>query len=321
MKDFEELTLELTDCCPLHCLHCSSNSSPECKNCLPEDIIKNLIDEAVSLGVRKISLGGGEPTIAQSFGNVISYLSQKKISVEILTSGLTNFHRNIECFPDDFVRNFISYSAFKLIFSLYGSTPEIHDLTTQIVGSFQASLQSIKKSLDAEINCELNYVPLRINKDCFEELIDLANSLGIKKISILRFVPQGRGHKNKDMLEMSFEEEEAFVEKLLRLKKESGIEIRTGSPFNSIIPGNNIPCRAGFAKLVVQANGNVLPCEVFKHHNRCNWKMSVYKHSLRDILQSRQIKILESRLKKSNCFDCPIHSTLRRRQFEGVLNV
>ena len=321
MKDFKELSLELTDCCPLSCMHCSSNSDSLCNDCLPNDIVKKLVDEAVSIGANKISLGGGEPAIAKNFLSVLSYLSTKNISVEVFTSGVTNFNNKIERYSNDLIETISSFDNLKLIFSIYGANQEVHDNITRIPGSFKATLISLKKCLSAQIKCEVNYVPLKVNSHDFEDLINLIESYGLDKISILRFVPQGRGHENRDVLEMSAEEEDAFVANILHLREVKNFQIRTGSPFNGIVPGNKVPCRAGFAKLVVQANGNVLPCEVFKHHERCNWNLSVYKHSLNDILASKQVTTLRNRLRKSNCLKCPIHSSLRSRLCEGAISV
>lgn len=321
MNNFEELSLELTDCCPLSCMHCSSNSDSLCSNYLPNDIIKKLVDEAVSIGADKISLGGGEPAIAKNYLSVLSYISTKNISVEVFTSGVTNFNNKIECYSNDLIEAISSFDNLKLIFSLYGANQEVHDNITRIPGSFKATLRSLKKSLSAHIKCEVNYVPFKVNSHDFEDLIDLIESYGLNKISILRFVPQGRGYENRNVLEMSAEEEDVFVGNILHLREVNNFQIRTGSPFNGIVPDNKVPCRAGFAKLVVQANGNVLPCEVFKHHERHNWNLSVYKHSLSDILASKQITTLRDRLRKNNCLKCPIHSSLRRRLCEEAISV
>lgn len=320
MKDFEELSLELTDCCPLNCMHCSSNSGPSCKNSLPSNLVKKLVDEAALLGASKISLGGGEPTIAENFFSVLSYISEKNIPIEIFTSGITNFSTDIESYSEEIVENLSTHNNLKLIFSIYSGVKEIHDVVTQKPGSSELTLDSLRKCLKANIDCEVNFVPLRTTTQDFETLIDLVESYGLNKISILRFVPQGRGHQNRSLLEMSRDEEDAFIAKILHLREVKDFQIRTGSPFNGIIPENNVPCRAGFAKLVVQANGNVLPCEVFKHHERRSWGLSIYQNTLTEILKSPQIMALKNRLKNTSCLVCPIHSALRNTKKEGALN-
>ena len=239
----------------------------------------------------------------------------------MFTSGVTNFNNEIECYSGDFIETISSFDNLKLIFSIYGASHEVHDNITRMPDSFKATLSSLRKCLSAGIECEVNYVPLKVNIHGFEDLIDLIESYGLNKINILRFVPQGRGHENRNVLEMSAEEEDAFIAKILHLREVNSFQIRTGSPFNGILPGNEVPCRAGFAKLVIQANGNVLPCEVFKHHERRTWNLSVYEHSLSEILTSKQITTLGDRLRKNNCLKCPIHSSLRRKLCEGAISV
>ena len=321
MRDFEELSLELTDCCPLNCLHCSSNSSSQCNNYLPTELIKTLIDDAAKMNVSKVSLGGGEPTIAQNFLPTLKYISNKGVPVEVFTSGATNLNGELERYPDALIESLSKIENLKMIFSIYGAKQETHDTVTQTPGSFEAVQISLQKCLGANIKCEVNYVPLKLNVKEFDQLIDLIESYSLNKVSILRFVPQGRGLDNKDIIEMSLEEEDAFIAEILDLREVRDFEIRTGSPFNGIISDNNVPCRAGFAKLVVQANGNVLPCEVFKHHDRRNWNLSIYDHSLREILSSEQITTLRKQLKKYDCLKCPIHFGLRKKLEKETLSV
>ncbi|MCY2928833.1 MAG: SPASM domain-containing protein [Planctomycetota bacterium] len=141
-------------------------------------------------------------------------------------------------------------------------------------------------------------------------------TLGIGKLSILRFVPQGRGLFNAGLLDLGRDEEDQFVQELVDFRRRTSLEIRTGSPFNGIVPDNNVPCRAGFRKLVVQADGNVLPCEVFKEERRRDWGASVYEMSLAQILAAPQFVALRKTLAEGRCTACPVHGPLRASQLD-----
>ena len=149
-------------------------------------------------------------------------------------------------------------------------------------------------------------------------MVQWVESKGIHTLSILRFVPQGRGLVHREELELSSDAEDLFIDNVLRCREGQAVSIRTGSPFNGIVPGNVATCRAGYAKLVIQADGNVLPCEVFKHSNRRKWNLSVYENSLEQILASAQLEKLHYVLTKSECMLCPVHHQLRREQRLGV---
>lgn len=318
MDGLEELTLELTDWCPLECLHCSSTSNPNCKTHLSKELSLRLVEEAAHLGAKKISLGGGEPMGSASFLTVLRHVVELKMCAEVFTCGLVGGGQNLQGLPNEVIRGCQGLDGVNFIFSFHGASRNVHDYITKTPGSFELLLNCLRECLSSGIDCEINFVPMRVNVHEFGKLVELAEGLGIQRISILRFVPQGRGLQNRQELELSGDEEDSFVESLLRLRSERHIDIRTGSPFNGIVPGNEVACRAGTGKLVVQANGNVLPCEVFKHHERCRWNLSVHTQTLTEILSTPQITVLRNILGESNCLVCPVHGALRARLEPGV---
>ena len=311
VKGFEELTLELTDWCPSKCLHCSSGSSPSCTNGLPYELALRLVNEAERLGAAKVSLGGGEPTASESFLPIVRRVLESGMLLEVFTCGLAATIQGITSLPLAIIESCAGLRGVKFIFSFHGATAQTHDYITQTPGSYECLLTSLKNCKQADIECEMNFVPLRVNVHEFTHLVNLAQDLQITRISVLRFVPQGRGALNRKELELCSEEEDLFVNEVLRLRAQSSVDIRTGSPFNGIVPGNQVPCRAGFGKLVVQADGNVLPCEVFKHHKRCQWGLSVHNMTLSQIVESPQVSDLHDRLHYTNCLECPVHRALR----------
>ncbi len=318
MDGFEELSIELTDRCPLRCLHCSSMSGPACKNQLSRKTSLQLVEEAAAIGAMKISFGGGEPTVADHFIDILTKVNNMGMHAEVFTCGIS-LQDNRQCsIPDDIVNYCGELKQVKFIFSIHGATPDIHERATQTPCSFEYLNESIEKCLRVGIECETNFVPTKINVHQFKDIVEFNRKYGLKKLSILRFVPQGRGIKNQDRLELSRAEEDQFVELLLNMRQYSDIDIRTGSPFNNIVPYNNVPCRAGISKLVVQANGNVLPCEVYKHISRHKWNLSVYRQSINQILNSPSLISLRNSLKRSDCLNCPIHSFLRANQQENI---
>ncbi len=314
MEGLEELTLELCDRCPQRCLHCSSNSSPGCAHEVNIDHSLRLIREAAALGTRKLSLGGGEPLLSAHLRQVLDAAARFDMHVEIFTCGLASLPPRLNPIPGRLLQHWSSLAHLKVIFSLQGATESVHDYVTQTTGSYRILLASLEQCLDAGVACEINFVPLKPNVAEFSRLVDLVSALGVRQISVLRFVPQGRGARNRVDLELSLDEENTFVQGLVRLRETRSVAIRTGSPFNGIVPGNRVPCRAGFQKLVVQPDGNVLPCEVFKDQHRRAWHLNIYEHSLEDMLRKPRLVHLRKTLLESDCLNCPVHSTLRKQQ-------
>lgn len=318
MFKLEELTLELTDWCPLRCQHCSSCSDINCGHLLEEELTMQLVNQAATLGAKKISFGGGEPTSAKTFIPAIRKVIKLGLSAEVFTCGVGINSRDLTELPDRIGDNLVASKEVKFIFSIHGATPEVHDSITETRGSFEIMLRSLRNFIKLGIKCEFNFVPLKTNIHQFEDVVSFSEDLGIKKLSVLRFVPQGRGYYSRNNLELSNDEENLFITNLLFIKDKRKVEIRTGSPFNGIILNNNVPCRAGFAKLVIQADGNVLPCEVFKHNDRCRWGFSVYNRSLSEILSSKVVLDLYKSISLHNCLKCPVHGNMREEQIKVV---
>jgi len=277
------------------------------------EVIDSLIAEAQEIGIGQMSFGGGEPTASPLFLDVLRKLDSMHIPAEVFTCGVARDQDKITPFSHDLVGKLRELGhGLTLVFSFHGSYAELHDDITQVVGSYDCLRESIKRCVDAGLTCTANFVPLRVNVCDFENMVKLVEDIGVNKFSVLRFVPQGRGAENKPELQLSREEEDAFVHRIAVQRPKSNITIRTGSPFNGIIPDNNVLCRAGISKLVIQADGNVLPCEVFKADERKDWNASVYDQTLTEILQSSKFVSLQRALRRVGCRDCPVHSRLNQ---------
>ena len=309
-----EFVLELTDRCAQRCMHCSSNSSPDRATHLDRDVALDLIRQAAGLGATQVSFGGGEPFASPLLLEAIQSAISLRMAAEVFTSGVVPSHRGPAPLGRGVVERLVPLKPLKLIFSIHGGNADIHDQVTQTPGSFEATLHTLRGSLAAGIPCELNFVPLKPNVHELHPLVELACASGIARLSILRFVPQGRGLVNRRELELSAEEEDEFVGDLVRLRGGAGLAIRTGSPFNGIVPGNGVRCRAGDGKLVVQADGNILPCEVYKHESTRDWGLSVYRRSLGEAMASASFVALREQHRQQGWRTCPVHHVLRSAQ-------
>ena len=130
--------------------------------------------------------------------------------------------------------------------------------------------------LDSLINAEvcgldidIHFVPMKPN---YKEIGDILEMLDIgesKSISILNFVPQGRGLKNVDDLMLNNEELREFFEILERNKKYFKGNIRIGIPLQG---ENTHLCNAGLEKLDIKFDGTILPCPAFKELDKDTMK-------------------------------------------------
>jgi radical SAM protein with 4Fe4S-binding SPASM domain len=96
--------------------------------------------------------------------------------------------------------------------------------------------------------------------------MEFANDAGVDRVSILRFVPQGRGLILKRSREMLTQNETMELRDLIvNCKQQSKPSLRLGSPYNIMILENEVDCIAARQTLCIGPNGNVYPCDAFKN--------------------------------------------------------
>jgi MoaA/NifB/PqqE/SkfB family radical SAM enzyme len=87
--NLKELKIEVTQKCPLNCLHCSSEANISKSRELSFKQVASIIDEAKELGAREITFSGGEPLLWQPIPDAISHCTQYKIPTVIYTTGIS----------------------------------------------------------------------------------------------------------------------------------------------------------------------------------------------------------------------------------------
>lgn len=305
----KELKIEVTYNCPLACVHCSSNASKENQLAMSLDQCIEILKDAIQLGIEQVAFSGGEPLIWEGLDSAIRYAHQNNIQTTIYTSGNisdphTTFHHLKNCGLD------------KAVFSVYSDNESNHDRVTRIRGSFCKTLLSIDVCCKNEIVPEVHFVALASNYQKLPDIVSLAENHGVSRVSVLRFVPQGRGAliSNSDTMSKGQNLELKSIIQSLRTK---GHDIRTGSPFN-VLWLNAIPkCMAGRDRLVVAPDTAIYPCDAFKQIRAetivgASEFSSLNRHPLRDCwerseyLQVVRQAILDS--PKEPCSSCPIYS-------------
>lgn len=122
-------------------------------------------------------------------------------------------------------------------------------------------LSSIIRARNAGLNVDVHFIPMKPNYNEFSDIIECLEIADVKNISVLNFVPQGRGREYKEELMLNQEELKEFAEILNREKEHFSGKIRIGIPLNGKI---SHLCTAGTEKLDIRYDGIILPCPAFK---------------------------------------------------------
>ena len=270
----KELCLEITNKCFMNCIHCSSESCSSSEEYLSLDIVRTLLHDAVHLGVINLVLSGGEPLLHPQLDDIIIGAFNRGLKITMYSCGVLKEHDTLVPVSVDTLKRLKDLGLHKLIFSMHGTHAETHENITNTVGSFNILLHSILNARAAGLLPELHFVAMRSNYKQIHEFIVAARSLDIKKVSILRLVPQGRGFNDSALTR----DEALYLVNKVRALSSLDTKVRLGAPFNCVLHSKFTQCTAGRHKLVVSADGRVVPCEAFKFLK--GYSLSVYNYSL-----------------------------------------
>lgn len=290
-----ELKIELTQRCPLACLHCSTSSHRKQSSSLPPERVLRLLEEAADMDVEKVVFTGGEPLVYENLRRVISKAKQLGIRPTLYTTGILN--DSLVPIGDSDAAELVQLGLTRFIFSVYSGSAAIHESVTRY-GTFAPTIAAIRSAIATGVPVEMHFVAMRRNFRHLPDVIALADGLGASRVSVLRFVPQGRGVRVQASEDLSPPELADLKDTIERARyRHPQVDIRVGSPFNFLRVGY-APCNAAQDVLIVNHRGEIFPCDAFKnvsfdepefgsilHHNlRDVWEKSVYLNTVREIL-------------------------------------
>lgn len=252
----QEIKLELTNHCPLSCIHCSTDAHPGKNTTIPPAKATEIITEAASLGAKEIAFSGGEPLTYKELGTLIKVSKANGIRPTVYTTG------NVPD-VDKVFKGLQSSGLSRAAFSLFHHDQEQHELVTRSRGSFATTVKAIRSAQKYKIACEIHFVALSKNITALPSLIDFAKTIGVSKISILRFVPQGRGSLLGSSGVPSVAQYLELRELILRLRSPE-MDIRTGSPMNFLHINNPPQCLTAQNRVIVSPELRLFPCDAFK---------------------------------------------------------
>ncbi len=260
MKELFEVTIEVLQRCPNKCIYCSSWSNLDKTEALDYVTICGIVDDAVELGAKLINISGGEPFLRPDVLDIIDYIKSKGLKIRLYTSGIY-YNQGYQSIPNPLLEA-ITGKVDTLIFNYETAIPELY---ARIMGTVPGNLllieDTIKKAINLGIPVEAHLVPMKCNYREIPQTLGRVYSLGVSKVSLLRFVQQGRSVENVEVTVLDEKEEEALKEMLKELSGKYGDKLRLGKPYRS---ERFSTCWTGTIRLAVRYDGFVFPCGAFK---------------------------------------------------------
>jgi radical SAM protein with 4Fe4S-binding SPASM domain len=113
--------------------------------------------------------------------------------------------------------------------SVDSADPKKHDEFRGRKGSWERATKALQNAVKMGINHAMATTVTKYNIDEIEDMLDLAESLGVKRVIFFNFVPTGRGEEIIDM-DLDPIEREEFLRTIYREMKKRKIEIESTAP-------------------------------------------------------------------------------------------
>lgn len=297
----KEVKIELTNRCSRNCKHCSSSATGDVSNIQELDFkdVVRILHESQALGVETIVFTGGEPLMYPYINQLIQLTSTLGMQ-SILYSFAYRNEKNLMHF-----RTLIKLGLNKIIYSLADTLSEERDLSTYDRVSF---FDAVFKDNDAKLG--FHYA---VSKDSIQNLQEILEQIMqqfdqksyFDKISLLRFVPHGRGLQTMDLSK----NELLFIRDLYLSSKHPN-RIRLGSPWN-ILGIKNSPCIIADEIMIIGFDGIAYPCDSIKYFKELGISGNIRYNTLSELYNSEYFTNLRKWNIENSCSACSLYSICR----------
>jgi len=260
--------LEVTARCNNHCRHCYTNLPAGDKTAKGNELtvkeIREVADEAVSLGVLWCLITGGEPLLRPDFAEIYLDLKRKGLLVSVFTNATLITKEHIELFR--------RYPPRDIEVTVYGVTEDTYERVTQRPGSFNSFTRGLDLLLGTGAKVRFKAMALRSN---VAELPEIARFCRERTKDYFRFDPflhlrfDRDAVRNKEIgLERLSPVEIVKLERLDRKRFESlerGCDKLIVPEFSSTVCNDLFRCGAGNDSFTVGYDGLFRLCSSLWH--------------------------------------------------------
>lgn len=204
MKRRPGLKLQLP---PAICFRITRRCNADCRFCLaPRNeshpcatTLMGRIDWLLSHGVTGIHFCGGEPTMHPALPQLLTYAHTRGAKLKLTTNAI---EMNDELLPA--LRN----TGTQVKVSLHGS-PEHHD---HLVGreAFCHTSENLRRLIEARVPASVQTTVVGNSAWVVDWVADYCLRHGVKRMSILPFIPRGRGHEKRGIFALTRAERHAL---------------------------------------------------------------------------------------------------------------
>jgi AdoMet-dependent heme synthase len=253
------MSYNVTRECNMKCSHCYINAAEKkLDNELTTQEAKALMDQIYEVSRPLLVLSGGEPLLRYDIYELIEYGAKKGLKMGLGSNGYL---------IDDAVAKKLKDSGIATVsISIDSSIPAQHDEFRGVEGAWEKAVNACKALRKNNVLVQVNTTLTHDNYDQIDNIMSLAESIGVENFHLFFLVPTGRGKKLTDISAQKYEEmitntfakvhrhqlnvRPSCAPQFMRIAKNMGLDMRQW------IRG----CIAGMYYCRIYPNGDVTPC-------------------------------------------------------------
>ena len=306
-----EAYFDYTSKCNRNCSYCY-NKKYLGNITMKEDMVRKIFDYFYELGIMRVHLAGGEPTIDYNgIKNYIEYSKEKGFVVSMATNG--NFLNDKMC------ELLTTNDLLSVSISIDSANEEKND-NMRGVGSSNLVKDGVKRLLyyknKNKSNVELCFKPVyypSLTEQDIKDFITLSKEYGIQK---LKFANPERCENHEigyyGKIKNEYYKTLKMLQNVLKENRECGIKITnvTNPYVDDFIIGieENKGCIGAQELITINPDGRITPC-LMNHELLGN--IYEYENLLEFLMKSDKLKEYLSKISNYNCMNCSYESACR----------
>ena len=269
---------EVTMGCNMHCGHCGSSCATALEGELTTAEALDLCDQIAELGLKWVTLSGGEPLTRPDTAELVKRLSSQGVSVNIITNGWLLDRAMAERLKD----NGIATVAISI-----DGTREIHnDIRKE--NAFEHAEESFRNLRELGIRTGAVTTITNRNIHILGELKEELIRMGVKTWQVQLGLPMGNLKENSDWI-LAPEKVQDIIDFCYETAKEGRIKIYPAEIKKISYETDMVSlwdgCNAGIRGFGILHDGRILGCTSIRDEDFIE-KESVRERSLRDIWEN-----------------------------------
>jgi radical SAM protein with 4Fe4S-binding SPASM domain len=251
------MDLALTYRCQNDCSHCY-NQHREMRE-LSTAEWKQVIAKTWKLGIPHIVFTGGEPTLFEDLGQLVTESERHGQVTGLVTNG-----RRLA--KEGYLHDLVVKGLDHVQVTVLSHTPEEHDRLVGAQGAWNETIKGVGMAVKEDVYLSTNTTIMRSNLASIEETMRFLISLGVKNVAFNSIIRSGRG---TEAAGVTYAELTAVLKKLQALAAEAQVRLiwYTPTPYHELNPinlGLGIKqCTACSLNMAVEPDGAVLPCQSY----------------------------------------------------------